>query len=232
MPVVLRRHAAVRAGRAGDRSRRRRRVPVLRARSPACRSGDSPLARRLPRAEVRRPQPGAGGPRPPDLGRRRARHRLPLERDASGQHLRRPPAAGLGAARPRRRRAARAQAARCCTPTSPTGSTSPTTTCWPTLAGDVGLDAHGGRVAAGVRRRGRLRARRAGRGLRQRHHRGADLRDRGRVDAPGRPRDREVGQGPHPHQRGARHAVADRTVDAPVDVAAAGHELGRAARGG
>ena len=28
--------------------------------------GDSPLLRRLPRAEVRRPQPGAGGPRPPD----------------------------------------------------------------------------------------------------------------------------------------------------------------------
>ena len=39
---------------------------------------DSPLAGRLPRAEVRRPEPGAGGPRPAHLGRRRAGHRLPV----------------------------------------------------------------------------------------------------------------------------------------------------------
>ena len=71
-----------------------------------------PAAGRLPRAEVRRPQPGAGRPRPP--------HRPPARSSgidfrwsghAAGQHLRRPPAAGVGAPRARRRPAASAEAA-------------------------------------------------------------------------------------------------------------------------
>ena len=197
-------HAAVRAGRRGDRCRRRRRLPLLRARPD--RAARAATARRwsttsrgssATAAGCRPPTPGSPTPAPSSAstsggrGMRRANtfdaHRLLAW--ALHTHGAEPAAsaeAGAAARVLHRRRA-----------------TWPTTPCWPTWPRtSASTAAAAAALLASDDEADFVRAEREeayGNGI----NAVPTFIVEGAVDAPGRPRHRQVGQGPHPHPVGA-----------------------------